>query len=470
VRPDDTLAPPQDTEAEQATLGAMLLAEDAGKRGLEIVGPADFYREAHRVIAEAIVACAGRGEPVELITVAAELRRSGRFEECGGAEYLTACLNKVPTAAHLPRYAQIVAEKSVLRSAMKIAHDAIGEAYAQPADPAAWVLSVAERFGVLYQSRAKAQVRPIAEHAEKFFEEWMALFSRGAEGTFVHTGIRSLDEKIGAGEGQRLWVILGGTKHGKSSFARQIALVTARAIRRAGSPKQVFVLSIEEAEEDYRAGCIAFLGLVNSMALTIPGWWQTLYGTSEAPEQRMFRAQEELKGLPLRLHFGPDEMGAVCALIEREAKEHDLACVIIDYFQRLKLKGVTKDFDRFSANAVTLYELGKRLKLPIIVPSQVTWLEDQKKFAPFGSGELEKQSTLTLLLARMRDPNTKEILDSGHIHCQVSRKTPSFGNVPVVAKLKYSMFLDEADAHLADERRLDAEACKPTPAEQWPGN
>ena len=107
--------PPQDLDAEQATLGSMLLESEAAARAFAIIGPTDFYREAHQLVCKAMLAVNNRSEPVDLVTVSAELRRMGQLENAGGGEYLTALINKVPTAAHVQRYANIVAEKAVLR-------------------------------------------------------------------------------------------------------------------------------------------------------------------------------------------------------------------------------------------------------------------------------------------------------------------------------------------------------------------
>ena len=107
--------PPQDIPAEQSVLGGMLMSKDAIADVVESVRAADFYKPAHAVIFEAIIDLYTRGEPADQITVAADLDRSGQLTRAGGSVYLHTLIATVPTAANAGFYAQIVAEKAILR-------------------------------------------------------------------------------------------------------------------------------------------------------------------------------------------------------------------------------------------------------------------------------------------------------------------------------------------------------------------
>lgn len=106
----------QDLDAEQATLGGCLIDSEAAEIAFGILNPADFYREAHRLIFFAMQATTKRKQPIDLITVAAELRRHDQLEEVGGAEYLTALMNEVPTTGRMAVYAGIVHDRAVARA------------------------------------------------------------------------------------------------------------------------------------------------------------------------------------------------------------------------------------------------------------------------------------------------------------------------------------------------------------------
>ena len=107
--------PPQDLTAEQSVLGGMLLSKDAIADVVEEIQPGDFYKPAHQAIYDVILDLYARGEPADAVTVAAELDRRGDLRRAGGAPYLHTLISTVPTAANAGYYAQIVAEKAVLR-------------------------------------------------------------------------------------------------------------------------------------------------------------------------------------------------------------------------------------------------------------------------------------------------------------------------------------------------------------------
>lgn len=112
---------PQDLQAEQGVLGAMLVEHGAAVRALALLTREAFYPEAHQVIFQAMATVAATGQPVDLITVSGELRRRGLLENIGGAQYLTAIISEVPTAAHVVPYARRVHECYQLREAITAA-------------------------------------------------------------------------------------------------------------------------------------------------------------------------------------------------------------------------------------------------------------------------------------------------------------------------------------------------------------
>jgi len=112
--PEDRV-PPQDVHAEQSVLGSMMLSKDAIADSIEVLRGVDFYRPAHELVFEAILDLYGRGEPADAITVADELTKRGELSRVGGQSYLHQLIAGVPTAANAGYYAQIVAERAVLR-------------------------------------------------------------------------------------------------------------------------------------------------------------------------------------------------------------------------------------------------------------------------------------------------------------------------------------------------------------------
>jgi replicative DNA helicase len=188
--------PPQNLEAEMGTLGSMLLDRDAIARVVELLQPADLYRDAHRVIFEAIVELFERGQPIDLITVADRLRDAGRLDDAGGAGYIAALLNSVPTAANAEYYAKIVLQKSMLRQLIqtgtKIAH--LGYEGEEDVEV---LVDRAEKlvFGIA-QRRMTVDFQPVRDILKETMERLDAGFERGTI-TGVPTGFKELDEMTG---------------------------------------------------------------------------------------------------------------------------------------------------------------------------------------------------------------------------------------------------------------------------------
>jgi replicative DNA helicase len=187
--------PPQDLTAEQSVLGGMLLSKDAIADVVEIIRPDDFYRPAHQTVYDCILDLYGRGEPADAITVSAELQRRGELIRLGGAPYLHTLIATVPTAANAAYYAEIVAEKAILRRLVEAGtrivqlgyHGAEGAEVSDVVDRAqAAIYEVTER------STSEDYV-PLEELLQPTMDEIDAIASRGGVALGVPTGFADLD-------------------------------------------------------------------------------------------------------------------------------------------------------------------------------------------------------------------------------------------------------------------------------------
>ena len=120
--------PPQNIEAEQAVLGAMLIKKEAIIEVQEILQPDDFYRETHRIIYEAMVRLQNNDEAVDLVTLTEELRKTDMLDKVGGLGFITQLANIVATAANVSYHAKIVKEKAELRNLINVATEIAGKA------------------------------------------------------------------------------------------------------------------------------------------------------------------------------------------------------------------------------------------------------------------------------------------------------------------------------------------------------
>src|SRR5690554_5028190 len=112
--------PPQNQEAEQAVLAAMMLDKDAIYEAIQIVKESDFYKEGHSILFQTIVELTEKGNPVDLITITERLRKNDNLEKVGGVGYIAEIANSIGTATSVAHYANIVKEKSLMRHLIQV--------------------------------------------------------------------------------------------------------------------------------------------------------------------------------------------------------------------------------------------------------------------------------------------------------------------------------------------------------------
>ena len=126
--------PPQDLDAEMSVLGALLLEPKASHEIIGTLKADDFYRPAHGRVFEAMIELTSRSEPVDEITLSAELKKMGHLESCGGISFLNQLSMRVPTAANVEHYARIVQKRSQARKLIKTATTIATSGYDESAD------------------------------------------------------------------------------------------------------------------------------------------------------------------------------------------------------------------------------------------------------------------------------------------------------------------------------------------------
>ncbi len=215
--------PPQDLEAEQSVLGAMMLSSDAIRAVIPVCHEEDFYREAHRKLYHAIVVLDDRKEPVDIITLTNELKRMGDFDTVGGVTALTTLVDRVPTAANAEYYAQIVKEKSSARKLITAATQVVADAYSD-AMPIKELLDDAEhRIFEATELRESKDFDSIKDLIGNSFEYVNTLTDQQQHITGVPTGFYDLDDLTAGFQPAEMIVIGARPSVGKTSLALNIA-------------------------------------------------------------------------------------------------------------------------------------------------------------------------------------------------------------------------------------------------------
>ena len=170
--------PPQNLEAEVSVLGAVLQETGALLKALEILQPADFYREAHRKIFDACRSLFERNEPVDLVTLANELMQRKVLEEVGGASYLASLVDSVPTAANAAYHARIVKDKAILSALIQKATAVVTRAYADTEDVGIVLDWAEQQIFEISQEKSSRSFVPLKSILKGTFELIEKLYER----------------------------------------------------------------------------------------------------------------------------------------------------------------------------------------------------------------------------------------------------------------------------------------------------
>lgn len=188
--------PPQDQAAEQSVLGGMMLSKDAIADVVEVLRPGDFYKPAHQNVYDCVLDLYSRGEPADPITVAAEMERRGELRRIGGAPYLHTLIATVPTAANAGYYAEIVAEKAVLRRLVEAGTRIVQLGYA--GQDGSDVNEIVDRAqSAIYEvteRRTTEDYVALEELLQPTMDEIDAIASRGGSSLGVPTGFADFDD------------------------------------------------------------------------------------------------------------------------------------------------------------------------------------------------------------------------------------------------------------------------------------
>ncbi len=214
--------PPQALEAEMAVLGSMLIEAEAAEKAIEILDETQFYKDSHRVIFRAIFDLCQAGKAADLVTVGEELRKNGTIGSVGGVTYLSECIHRVSTAAHVEHYAHLVHEKAILRELISTATKIVSDCYSEKEpstlldEAQAEILKVAQRQIMTGFHNAKDLAHLVIEEIEKLHHRKQAV-------TGVSSGLKKLDSLTAGFQNGDLILIAARPSQGKTALALNIA-------------------------------------------------------------------------------------------------------------------------------------------------------------------------------------------------------------------------------------------------------
>ena len=387
---------PHDLLAEQSTLGAMLISQEAVAEVFEYVHGPDFYAPKHQIIFEALLTLYGMGEPTDVITVTDQLVKTGSLVRSGGADYLHTLTSTVPTAANASFYAKIVQEKATLRRLVEVGTRIAQLGYANEGEVTDLVNAAQEDVYRVTQSGTGEDYVALSDSIEAAIAEIEAAQDSNGDLVGVPTGFTELDALTNGFHPGQLIIVAARPAMGKSTFALDIARNAAIA-----QNKSTLFFSLEMGRAE-----IAMRMLSAESAIPLQSMRKGNIADSDWTKLAQVRGR--INDAPLYIDDSPNmtlvEIRAKC---RRLSQRVGLKMIVIDYLQLLtsgkKVESRQQEVSEFSR---ALKLLSKELNIPVVALSQLNRQAEQTKDKKpelshlRESGSLEQDADVVVLLHR----------------------------------------------------------------------
>ncbi|NLW24219.1 MAG: replicative DNA helicase [Clostridia bacterium] len=388
--------PPHNLDAEQAVLAAMMLDKDAIYEIVPLLKEKDFYKEAHGILYRTIVDLAEQGEPVDLITITESLRKSGNLEKVGGVGYIAQVANAIGTSTGVTHYAELIKEKSLLRSLIKIATNLAARSY-EDSEETEQILNDAERMILeISQGRVRGGLVPISEVIEGTIERLEILNNKKSDITGLTSGFRDLDKFTSGWQNSDLIIVAARPAMGKTSFCLNLA---ANAALLAKVPVAIF--SLEMSREQLVQRMLSSAAMIDQQKLR----------TGRLLDKEWIALTSALGPLaeaPIYIDDTPAiSVREIRAKTRRLKAEKGLGLVVIDYLQLMSTgRRVESRQQEISEISRSLKALARELDIPIIALSQLSRAveQSQNKRPSLShlreSGALEQDADIVMFIYR----------------------------------------------------------------------
>ncbi|MFH1504418.1 MAG: replicative DNA helicase [Candidatus Omnitrophota bacterium] len=432
--------PPQNIDAEMATLGAMLLNEKVVSEIFELIDEDFFYKNEHKAIFSSVVSLFDRGKKIDILTVSEDLSKKKLLDKAGGTVYLTTLADFVPTAANASYYARIVKEKGILRSLINSATQIVSSAYRGQEE----VSSILDRAEKLIFEISDRRVEKSYVHIKDIIKDGIelieSLYHKKSHVTGVPTGFKDFDLKTAGLQKGDLIVAAGRPSMGKSAFCTSIANYVAVEEK---IPVAIFSLEMSKEQIMQRFLCSLAKVEVNRVrtGFLAPAEWPML--TSAAG--RLSEAPIYIDDTPAMNVF------ELRAKARRLKAHHNIQLLLVDYLQLVR--GMRRGDNRqqeISDISQGLKALAKELNIPVIAVSQLSRaVESREGHRPKlsdlrESGAIEQDADVVILLFREEYYNpTEENKGIADVIIAKQRNGPT-GTISLAFLKEYTKFADIA--------------------------
>jgi replicative DNA helicase len=365
--------PPQAKDLEEAVLGAIMLEKNAFDTVIEILKPECFYVDAHQRIFNAMQSLANKSQPIDILTVAEELRSREELEMVGGPYYVTKLTNSVVSSANIDAHARIVLQKFIQRELIRISGEIIGDAYEDSTDVFDLLDDAESKLFEITNNHLRKDYNSIDTVLVNTIKRIEDLRQRNEDVTGVPSGFSGLDRVTYGWQNSDLIILAARPAVGKTAFALNLA---RNAAMHPTKPTPVALFSLEMS-----AGQLVQRILSAESEI----WLEKISrGKMEEHEMKQLYARgiQRLSQAPLFIDDTPAlnifELRAKC---RRLKNKHNIGMIIIDYLQLMSGTGEGRNSNReqeISNISRNLKGLAKELNVPIIALSQLSRAVEQR--------------------------------------------------------------------------------------------
>lgn len=356
--------PPQALDLEEACLGALMLEKDALTKVIDILHPDSFYKDSHRLIFQAIRRLFERSEPIDILTVTNELKKSGELDIVGGPYAITQLTNRVASAANIEYHSRIILQKHIQRELIRISAETIKDAYEDTSDVFMLLDKAEKNLFEVAQGNIRRNYQEMSTMVSEAYKQIEAARLHGTGVTGVQSGFTDLDRITSGWQKSDLIIIAARPGMGKTAFVLSLARNAAIGFNR---PIAVFSLEMSSVQLVQR---------MISSETGIPSD-KLRKGTLDNTEwQKLVSMTGKLSSAPVYIDDTPSlsvfDLRSKC---RRLKAMYNIEMIVVDYLQLMRSDVDAKSGNReqeISTISRSLKALAKELNVPVIALSQLS--------------------------------------------------------------------------------------------------
>jgi replicative DNA helicase len=356
---------PQNLDAEASLLGAILIDSDALVKIADLIAPQDYFDDKHRYIYDAVLKLYDKHSPIDVLTLADQLKKDGFLDLIGGPSYLTELTNYVPTASHVEEYAEIVAQKALRRRLISAAENIRELSYNESHGLRELIEEAESNLFDVSQNQLRNTVVSLETILEESFDRLDELHKDKGKIRGVPTGFKDLDSILAGLQKSDLFILAARPSMGKTALALNLAHNVALK-----SKQPVLVFSLEMSKEQLVDRMLA-------MESGVDAWALRTGNLTDSDFEKISHAMGTLGEAPIFIDDTPGiTVSELRTKARREAHKNPLGLIIVDYLQLMsgggRYGGEGNRVQEISEISRGLKSIARELNVPLMSLSQLS--------------------------------------------------------------------------------------------------